>query len=411
MNHKFTRSSINELIHYSLLYLLFIMNGSTIYRTYHDPFLCVILILSLVIVVTRKIKLPTDLKLYLVGMTVAVSVVFIINDGGIGISALLNFTVPVMFTYVLARLDQKFFLKRLVNVIVVMSAISLVYFIISLRYQTFLTLIMPFKFQILPWLNYYGDLFYVIRPQEINRNTGIFNEPGLYQMVLNLGLFLMLFFDNRLCFSKKKYRIGIIVLMVTIITTFSTSGYLGLTLIVGLFVLKEKNKSLVTTVICISAIIIFSITLSGILETSNFIEEVVFSKLHNLTHTMVNGGTSGSYRIAAMKIASKMIISHPLGCGFDKLETAMKDAGYIAYEGGTTATGAYLFRYIAIIGIVPGVASILWIFKRYKRSCKTCIVTIVAILLFLNTTLAQTDLFFPALLVPMFMENGNKKNI
>jgi hypothetical protein len=64
-----------------------------------------------------------------------------------------------------------------------------------------------------------------------------------------------------------------------------------------------------------------------------------------------------------------------------------------------TATGAYLFQFMAVMGIIPLVVTVYWIFKQVYVNNRSNIVLAVYIFIFLNTTLAQTDIFFPALLL------------
>ncbi|MGH2317017.1 hypothetical protein ACRC6Q_04565 [Planococcus sp. SE5232] len=99
------------------------------------------------------------------------------------------------------------------------------------------------------------------------RNFGIFGEPGLYQVFLNLALIFELFYKkNKISFFN------VSVIYITTITTFSPPGYIVGTLIILLFFIS-KNKSLskeklieskkklfyiISTVICI--LLIFFLT-------------------------------------------------------------------------------------------------------------------------------------------------------
>ncbi len=96
----------------------------------------------------------------------------------------------------------------------------------------------------------------------LHRNAGIFLEPGIHQIPLNIALYYM-FSDtkNRCGFKKKNYYIAVVILIVTILTTRSTTGYLSLGLILlatafrGDF-LKNKWKLQFFIIIILIALVI-----------------------------------------------------------------------------------------------------------------------------------------------------------
>ncbi len=89
------------------------------------------------------------------------------------------------------------------------------------------------------------------------RNTGIASEPGLYQLILHLGLWM------HLKFSENVKTIKVIVYIVAILFTFSTVGLL-LLLIVFLFFLKKK--SFIAILFVLFTVVIFSNQLIEIVE-------------------------------------------------------------------------------------------------------------------------------------------------
>lgn len=80
---------------------------------------------------------------------------------------------------------------------------------------------------------------------ELTRNNGIFNEPGLYQMVLNTALYFTMFFPEQLKCGAKKQERYMLILIIAIVTCQSTTGYLSLgAIIVGYLMTKQKGKKL-----------------------------------------------------------------------------------------------------------------------------------------------------------------------
>lgn len=83
-------------------------------------------------------------------------------------------------------------------------------------------------------LNYKGDTgrlssgFYISGFRGIQRVTSTFAAPNLYAMYTNLMLFLFIAFKERLELKRQIYIIGITILVISDILTFSRSGWLGL---------------------------------------------------------------------------------------------------------------------------------------------------------------------------------------
>lgn len=58
------------------------------------------------------------------------------------------------------------------------------------------------------------------------RNVSIFTEPGIYQMVLNTAIFVLLFLRDKLVsFSDKKVGRALMILSCALLSTQSTTGY------------------------------------------------------------------------------------------------------------------------------------------------------------------------------------------
>lgn len=83
-------------------------------------------------------------------------------------------------------------------------------------------------------LNYKGDTgrlssgFYISGYRGIQRVTSTFAAPNLYSLYSNLMFFIFIAFKDELNLSKKIYAVGIILILLSSILTFSRSGWLGL---------------------------------------------------------------------------------------------------------------------------------------------------------------------------------------
>ena len=83
---------------------------------------------------------------------------------------------------------------------------------------------------VIPKIYYYSSIMV--------RNFGLFREPGVYQMYIILALIIQLFI-----FSKPNLKITIMYILV-LISTFSTTGYIALLLLLGTYMVKRnKNRN------------------------------------------------------------------------------------------------------------------------------------------------------------------------
>ena len=78
------------------------------------------------------------------------------------------------------------------------------------------------------------------------RNAGMFNEPGSHQIFLNFALLFLLCDDDNFDMKASKYRISIILLIITIFTTLSTTGFICLGVVLLTVSLKKKENETIT---------------------------------------------------------------------------------------------------------------------------------------------------------------------
>jgi len=112
--------------------------------------------------------------------------------------------------------------------------------------------------------------FYTFRPQTFIesslRNSGMFWEPGAFQAFINLCLFMNFY---RMSFLLKQKYISLLIIVLALITTQSTTGYLIFALTIGVYILFYSgiNKMLVAVILAIfisvSAYLFFTLDFLG----------------------------------------------------------------------------------------------------------------------------------------------------
>jgi len=146
--------------------------------------------------------------------------------------------------------------------------------------------------------------------EAIARSFGIFWEPGVYQIYLNIAVVFLLFFQNDI---KGKQ---LIILAVAIVLTFSTTGYIVLALIIVVYTFfnpqeKELKKHYIGV---ITLIVLVSLVLVQFLGYELVIDRV-FGKL-----TGTNSSRDAS-RLGSIIVNTYIFIQHPLaGVGMKNME-------------------------------------------------------------------------------------------
>lgn len=164
----------------------------------------------------------------------------------------------------------------------------------------------------------FSNLFLYAHSHSVNRNQGMFWEPGAYQSFVNIALLFEI--------TKKDINIKtVIIFVLTIITTFSTTGYLGMALILLLLFLnndkrKRKQKSVI---VCIAIIILIWVYFNqDILFNTN--SSSVFGKIIGFfkkeQYNATQGSNSATVRFFAIIKPMEKFFERPLwGWGYQGL--------------------------------------------------------------------------------------------
>jgi hypothetical protein len=125
------------------------------------------------------------------------------------------------------------FKKVYINTMFFIAIYCLVIFIIGINFN-----LQQYAFYLGQFPNFMGYNLYAI---EKMRNSGIFWEPGGYQIFLNLALIFML--DQKEAkYNSKKDWIKVIIFIISILTTKSTTGYIILGILLAYFFLRNIRR-------------------------------------------------------------------------------------------------------------------------------------------------------------------------
>ena len=102
---------------------------------------------------------------------------------------------------------------------------------------------------------------------------------------------------------------------------------------------------------------------------------------------------SGQYRMGMILYALSLIGENPLGVGYDVFNDGLEQ-GFVA---------ASLVSFAAVFGVITWVVVMILVFYPMFKYAKSTI-CILFLCIFINTTLAQTDLLYPAqIMIPLYL--------
>ena len=166
---------------------------------------------------------------------------------------------------------------------------------------------------------YFYNLFFALIPAEMDgvyfRMYGIFREPGVAMIFINLAIIFELFIKK-----VKNYK-KILVFILAIGLTFSTAGYIVtfLILVSFLFASRKINSSMAIVVL------LLIIASTYIVYTNKFVYMLVFSKFSN------SESSSTAARFGSVVNNLNLLYNHPqgiiYGLGYQNVEDAFVNIG------------------------------------------------------------------------------------
>ena len=404
--------NIKSVYHYFLIYLLisWYSTGFVFGVIGTDSFEYLILfVCAAVILINRRFWKKSLLYFCLALLLDIVLVRF--TSGGIGLGYYLHILSAILIAFVAYLYNDKQFVHRFVRCVYFFSVISLLIWVLSLVVPELIQRMTVFSYvpyyirtytssvdYTLSPVTYHGALLYVLRTgNDLQRNNGIFSEPGLYQMVLNIALYFVLFFSEKIYLDNKKKKRIAIILILTVISTQSTTGYLSLAVLLLIYSISlsyEKKTKIPVKRILLFGVMLFELDII-INGAESFFSKTIGSKIVFEGGKLLISG-SGSYRVDTFAIAINSILSHPFGVGNDIFSQIL------SFAGKTSSDGAALMAFGAQLGVQVWFI-LIWFFVRPAyRNRKTLLTFLTVVFMYVNTTLGQSDIFYPVLLILAF---------
>lgn len=386
-----------------LLYILFISHGSNILDFSNMNIVAPFTFIVLLLFFKFECKLTFELWIFFGMLFVNYIITGILSDAGIstgfnfaGFFEILSVVLTVILLY---KLDTDV-MTKFIQIVYFFSCISLIcYIIISSGAGTILTKLFSTYNTGMGTVS--GKFLFVYNLNNPDRNAGIFTEPGIYQAILIMCIYVILFYRERINLSDKKIARYLIVLLITLITTKTAAGYIGLTVIsVGILLKRKEKRDIAIAGILITGVayLIFNYYTKG---NDSILQEYFFGKFAETQERSLQL-SSGGARLVAMQMGWKAAITHPFGIGYLNWEKQL----YKIY-GHKFGTGNALFTQLGTRGFISFFISLYLVIKPSYLRKKGWIEFLVFVVLFLYIAIVQSKILYPAIVLVSLLPNVN----
>lgn len=217
------------------------------------------------------------------------------------------------------------------------------------------------------------------------RNIGMFWEGGAYQYFLNIALILSLYVKKNPIFSFPNW-----IFVISIITTYSTTGYLIMAVVLASIVMGKSSKRMFFVKTLIMIPLILSVLFSP----------VIFNKLFDTDSREYVGSTQR--RILDTVVDYNVFRDYPaLGIGLGNQETWKS---YSAQLSGGTSSSNSLSNFLSKIGLL-GILITLYPFMRFRLKDKMNQMILLCNIL---SILSQNFMLTPIFLLSMSLLNQKR---
>lgn len=230
--------------------------------------------------------------------------------------------------------------------------------------------------------NYNSIFIYNIRHNEIllQRNCGPYWEPGAFGGYLT---FIGVLYFNELGELWRKHKKEVIVILLTIITTFSTQTYVTLFLIVSFYFLRYLSGArLFFSVIIIGILVCLSYT------SLDFLGEKIKTQIE-LTKDLDNASLESANRFTTFVTEMDIFVKSPYIGNTNNTNILYRDYPYIQNiieRNGHYGSGSGISSNLAKYGLFPFLFWLMFSYKNFKKyyGIKSTIFCMIIILLLGN---------------------------
>lgn len=304
--------------------------------------------------------------------------------------------VLLLFYFILKVVGPDFF-DKLVKYIYILTLISLpFYFIDLLNPGLFNSLSGSLNFMTQEEQKLHGGWYIFIYmhnawaylPGQIYRNSGFMWEPGGFSMILVFALIYHMGVNN---FKWDKISFTFIF---AILTTFSTSGYIAIILILIAYNQQLANKSYALYILAIPIVIYLGYYMYNL----DFMGSKIDGFVENIDNSYKRfSGVIRVNRIAIMKYNFEQSLAWPFGNGLYESKYLLEKYGTVFSGSNTIANVLYIWGWPGLI--LMSISSYKFIKEKFR---KTVVVNIVLLLAYFSVLFSNSMEFRPLIYVVLF---------
>lgn len=405
------------LIQYIMIYMILVFNGSRLLSIMLEENYNILygieigfVLLGIFLAFVKKAYRNQYVYLYIV-LSLCSIIVTRLLVGGVGLTIWLEWTLYILITYIAIQINVNTFLRNYISFVYVLAFISLIFYSIQLVNPDMLKVVFNeynsgfthtiwesgSVYTVIPYKSW-GAILYNMREGEMNRNLGIFTEPGVYQIVLNSAMFILLFMKEKVEFCNKKYKRKIAVIILAIITCQSTTGYIGaIIIIMGFFCDQRRNykqREMRRNISLFTILVVIILFINHlVMGEESLVSVSLLSKLFGVNGKFSLIESTGLYRISVIITSVNSMIKNPLGIGFDS-------ANELIQETLAGSAGAVIFVTGAALGIFMFLGIFVWtLYPIIKSNEIKFVAKITFLFIYINTMLAQSEELYTSLIM------------
>lgn len=399
---KFT----NIILVFSILFIIFTSDSSMWFSASNNKLIILITIYFytfISILIFYKLKKKCDIKAsitflaLIILMSILLSMLVNNDLSDPNILVISSVIISMLYTYFM---DKKIFIITYVYFIIFISMYSLIIMWIIVPYGNGIKLFFPSFYNEAGILirNYIFTFHFEEHIGGMKRNTGLFREMGVFQHFINIAIMFLLYSNY---FHKYKL-FYFIILFITVITTYSSTGYLFLLLILISTIFSKGNLLFNNKYIyCFIALIVLILSLQLVNSNEN-------NKVINTINKFSEGDSSYEGRIQSIISNSKVWVQSPvIGYGKERSDKLALENGLgNITEHNTSTTTSYFSFY----GIIPGILFfylLVNLAKSISQGVLTFIFIFAGLLISFNSQRFNFDILSTLLLFIPFMEEEN----
>lgn len=400
------------ILQYYLLYLLFLSQGAAM-QLNNQLFWDLLMFVSAGIILLLHFRQINSVLFITIGVMLFGILLTRFTSGGLGIEVIIRYVGRIISAYLVFFIDRDRCILRFVKMIKFFSYLSLVHFILFNLSKNLIPIVLNMRGYTQGGVIFDYSFFYAYNNDGVNdtfiRNTSIFTEPALYAMVLVFTLYICLYKNDLLYFTQKERNYSISLFLITLVTTFSTTGFVAA---IVLFIIYWFNKSdylmrkKITKLLCLCIIVAGAeIIINGndSLVLNLFIYKLFSGSLDSGLIFDLNAGT-GRYRVSAISTAWYAFLNTPLGLGYDRLQSLIVSTSLF----GEASAGGGLVREIAVFGAITSIGYFAYLLIGVKKSICYKSELVAFILIYIICTMSSSTMFYA---VPILVASAGYFNI